>query len=545
MTAVTTFESLYHKSPLDTLVRQSSRAPQADTQDKLQPASESTVTRHGRLQDMRHNPTSPLLHTTFRTSTSTGTSSFMDMRYDETTTSIQNGQRPNSSWSGDDASVYSRMSGSSTIRGDDRQSWASHGSDATVQMDASTQPARGTWRSSSNEVDPFSFRQYESPVRDIPMVVVSSPTASVANSSFHDSPDSNRSIAPRPSVTQYSISNFSRPLRYAPVQDAQRKQDALERNRTPQQPDSQQHLHQEFSPQNDQGSVHSYHWQQDNHYNASSHSVSPPMISDPPGSYMSNPGNFRSPADKPQPTASSPVPSGIARSTSPIAFPDPLSQPIRLPNSPPSPRPMSRASLYSAYSFYQLDDGSRTPSPSSPNYHGLDSSDRNFVSTSSTKPLSDPHSRSRASPSPVQSSPVQSSPSVPTPDEFLFLGIQHHEANRLAESAVCFERAATIDGGCGTGMLMWGLSLRHAWGTPKDEKAAFRWLRRAAEAAVGDLEAARNGQDQKAVKVRCLVTLSLTVDADDVCRRNWFWPFMRWDSVSSMGGVWGKIRRWL
>ncbi|KAI0027415.1 hypothetical protein K488DRAFT_81125 [Vararia minispora EC-137] len=38
---------------------------------------------------------------------------------------------------------------------------------------------------------------------------------------------------------------------------------------------------------------------------------------------------------------------------------------------------------------------------------------------------------------------------------------------------------------------MWGLTLRHGWGCPKNEKQGFSWLRRAAQAAVGDLEKAR------------------------------------------------------
>ncbi|KIM34565.1 hypothetical protein M408DRAFT_33796, partial [Serendipita vermifera MAFF 305830] len=44
------------------------------------------------------------------------------------------------------------------------------------------------------------------------------------------------------------------------------------------------------------------------------------------------------------------------------------------------------------------------------------------------------------------------------------------------------------NGGCGVGMFMWGLSLRHAWGVERDERAAFWWLRRAAECAVADME---------------------------------------------------------
>jgi TPR repeat protein len=75
-----------------------------------------------------------------------------------------------------------------------------------------------------------------------------------------------------------------------------------------------------------------------------------------------------------------------------------------------------------------------------------------------------------------------------SPQECLLLGISHHEADRLEESAYWFEKAANENGGCGVGMFMWGLSLRHAWGVERDERAAFWWLRRAAECAVQDME---------------------------------------------------------
>jgi TPR repeat protein len=42
-------------------------------------------------------------------------------------------------------------------------------------------------------------------------------------------------------------------------------------------------------------------------------------------------------------------------------------------------------------------------------------------------------------------------------------------------------------------MLMWGLALRHGWGCEKNEKFAFKWLTRAAESAVENLENARAG----------------------------------------------------
>ncbi|EJD50075.1 HCP-like protein [Auricularia subglabra TFB-10046 SS5] len=81
--------------------------------------------------------------------------------------------------------------------------------------------------------------------------------------------------------------------------------------------------------------------------------------------------------------------------------------------------------------------------------------------------------------------------------EYLTLGIGAHEALKLAESAYCFEQAATFRGGCAVGMLMWGLALRHAWGVRKDEKEGFKWLRRAAGRAVEGLEMAYSGKDSK------------------------------------------------
>ena len=70
-------------------------------------------------------------------------------------------------------------------------------------------------------------------------------------------------------------------------------------------------------------------------------------------------------------------------------------------------------------------------------------------------------------------------------------------------------------------MLMYGLTLRHGWGCPQDEKAGFAWLRRAAEAAVGDLERFRRdmpgptsggaggkgGKNDEAVKVELILAI--------------------------------------
>ena len=93
-------------------------------------------------------------------------------------------------------------------------------------------------------------------------------------------------------------------------------------------------------------------------------------------------------------------------------------------------------------------------------------------------------------------------PSHLTAHDYLLLGIEHHEANRLKESASCFEMSAKEQGGCGVGMVMWGLTLRHGWGCPKNEKQGFKWLQKAAQSAVNDLEKSQGGIDSRAVRVR-------------------------------------------
>jgi len=141
-----------------------------------------------------------------------------------------------------------------------------------------------------------------------------------------------------------------------------------------------------------------------------------------------------------------------------------------LPRGPPT-APLSPTSLYSRYSYYAYPLDS--PSPTSPSSISPKASD----TVTSTLVPDDRSSHTKS----------QSQAAI----EYLQLGIQHHEANRLKESAECFERSAKEGGGCGVGKLMWGLTLRHGWGCPKNEKSAFSWLSRAAESAVSDLEKAR------------------------------------------------------
>lgn len=223
--------------------------------------------------------------------------------------------------------------------------------------------------------------------------------------------------------------------------------------------------------------------------------------STPSSSYYAqhiNPGSGRS-----TPSHSSLSPPGNSLPVSREMSPSPLSQTLRsrspqpmapsslrtsqshpeiaLPRRPPSLRPDSPASLYSdAYSFYQLDSAS--PSPNGSKFK-FDSPGRG-----SGSPTSQTNSNTPPPPMVVVDPPDEAKSKA---DHYLQLGIKHHEANRLQESAICFEKSAKEGGGCGVGMLMWGLTLRHGWGCKKDEKGGFVWVRRAAEGAVADLERAR------------------------------------------------------
>ncbi|KAI6133893.1 hypothetical protein EV401DRAFT_1585708 [Pisolithus croceorrhizus] len=132
--------------------------------------------------------------------------------------------------------------------------------------------------------------------------------------------------------------------------------------------------------------------------------------------------------------------------------------------------------------------------------------------SSSTVPT--PITTHSPSPNPPNSKPNLRSDNAPstqsqTPFDYLQLGIQYHESNRLKDSAWYFEKSATEQGGCGVGMLMWGLALRHGWGCKKDEKCGFKWLAKAAESAVADLERARQGRgfDAKAVKEELVIAI--------------------------------------
>ncbi|KAG8943894.1 hypothetical protein FRC04_002435 [Tulasnella sp. 424] len=189
-------------------------------------------------------------------------------------------------------------------------------------------------------------------------------------------------------------------------------------------------------------------------------------------------------------------------------------------------------SVYSNYSYYDPEQvrGSApaSPAPGALSHPAAANANKGSSPLSKGGPAATPRSKSKhAGPDGTSSEPR-------TAEDYLQLGIQHHLDGDLVESAYCFEISAkgigalrrangqsiprssqsTSDhshghpgqnndpkyavggeeGGCVVGMLMWGLALRSGWGLEKDEKRGFKWLRRAAEHAVEDLELAKSGK---------------------------------------------------
>ncbi|GAA5961897.1 hypothetical protein JCM21900_006361 [Sporobolomyces salmonicolor] len=145
-------------------------------------------------------------------------------------------------------------------------------------------------------------------------------------------------------------------------------------------------------------------------------------------------------------------------------------------------------SLYSEYSFYSLPD---SPAPShavkfAPSPTGAEGG----VSRQSTLQKAKQDFAARGKGRNVMRTPsgkeVRGEPV--SPDDFLQLGIDHHEAGDLPRAAWCFEQSAKRDGGCAAGMLMYGLTLRHGWGCQVNASLGFRYLQSCAESIVEDLD---------------------------------------------------------
>jgi len=418
---------------------------------------------------------------------------------------------------------------------------------------------RETWRSSSasGAADPFSFRHFETPQMNPPRVVVSSAQASQGDYVYAPT----NSLAPTAPAGRFPSKvplqyNFSRPIRKESLGQSmegspRRDNSGMEMYSIPSDDYSNMAIPRNL-PKTTPNPMYG-----DENFLQPSPSASPhasPYMS-ASGSQMM--GSFSSPARSPSPIS---LNSGTARdlfyqrqyqqqqeqqfsppnsptngetqmqasqsnvtrySEGGTTHPPAPREFIALPSSPLPIRPGSTNSLYSRYSFYSAGDlpsGSSTPQPGAhfDNFPqtGDSSSTRTPTPTQSQQQqqlaTSDSNPNGSAQSLNAHSraqQPTENLDNPQTPHEFLALGILHHEANRLQESAYCFERAATENGGCGVGMLMWGLSLRHAWGTEKDERAAFGWLRKAADAAVSDLEHATEKGERNAVKSELVLAI--------------------------------------
>ncbi|THH11340.1 hypothetical protein EW146_g8081 [Bondarzewia mesenterica] len=571
--ALRPIQQLQYSSPLDTLVhRTSSRRTKNPTAARshsalgepshTQPAApEQYSSSHGYAsqnitpprQRLGRPPSSPLLHTQFRSSTATASTATLDMlsKFD---TSV--GDEGQDVFYNDEESLYSSATVSSrygsgmqqtppespdyhsrsnggtssprraALQGEHAEDELFMGipsiySDYRASIDTarptdlyqelhqdytSDRPRRS---SDSQHIDPFAFQFQDDNSKAVPTVVISSADSNDARSlaASYVSPAPSPSRAGRTPSALPSGVNYSRPVR-PPSEEGKRK--VLERNahraRTPQ-----------ASPLSGSGSQTFQSMQSARPvepHNGSARRHPPSPLSGQPSSPYAVPqtdGASTKPSLGSQPSGTQMLPSHVISASrspstrlsphspapltplSPASVDSSQAQIIILPQEPPPISSSPIGSLYSAYSFYQLESPASSPTSDSLRVPG----------TSMTPPA---QSQSKPpSPSPHASKPNTTDPR--TPEDYLQLGIRHHEANRLAESAACFEQSAKLDGGTGVGMLMWGLTLRHGWGCPKNEKQGFAWLRRAAESAVEDLEHARQGMDTTAIRSELVLAI--------------------------------------
>ncbi|TFK38614.1 hypothetical protein BDQ12DRAFT_650858 [Crucibulum laeve] len=544
--------TLQHSSPLDTLVRRTSsrraRAP-AESSRYLPGTPETPVIRYdNEAQSWQNNsdaqyayatnsyapiptpprqnqpqyqhltPASPLLHSRF-TRDSTATASTDNNSYlDNSRASLdsRNYQDPELQYRYYDTdSIYSDATTSPALR----DSWRSTGTARPPNL-TNDPPVHSSLDDGHAPMGIPYPPSPSSPHSPVPTVVVSSPSAEGQSIDY-----TNR--AGRAPIIRSITSNFSRPVRApssGPIEAQQRppppsdleeqKRRVLERNATrrgasPNPSSTYQSLPNSPLIRNQ----------------VSAPNLRGGLPSSPLSTQNSNSSNLSIRSQDPRSLARSasalgPAPSSQSRSLSPNPNSDyfqaqhtstprnlaPSMVPNQSPNlsslNQPPPRNSSPVSLYSNYSYYPYD--SNTPSPTT----------TSFVNPQNLSP--NPNSQPKSNVAPSSRPITPQGPSIPlteatasTPQDYLQLGIQHHEANRLTESAKYFEKSAKENGGCGVGMLMYGLTLRHGWGCEKNEKTGFKWLQKAAEHAVEDLESARGGGgvDPKAVQSELVLAI--------------------------------------
>ncbi|KAF8876488.1 hypothetical protein BD779DRAFT_1475627 [Infundibulicybe gibba] len=514
--------SFQHSSPLDTLIRRTSSRRKPRTPVTPSPHDQVPHTLDGPRRtppraerpyesesDQLH-PSSPLLHSRFaRDSVATASSKDNNSYLDTTRASIdsRNVYQEIGYNYYDDESIYSDNTDLPALR----DSWQSGNTVNAVYPHhiGNLGNTQDPLNNSPNVVGPLNVQKVSSPMSSSRLAIVPAVPTVVVSSHDADEPPYRAGRAP---IVKPVTSNFSRPVRAQPDLTTppnleEQKRRVLERNahRTPS-PNSQDRLPYQSKRPNAQLS-HSPPHQQDRAGNARVLQPSQPAR----GPVLPrNPSPSPSPSQQGQssvipstrslgPSTNSPSYASLSTSPQSSMFSNRMldgsqtSNTITLPNRPPSMSSGSPVSLYSNYSYYPLD----TPT------------DGEFRPQQTPREAPRSHQQSpqpRRSPSPRS---IAEASAPETPQAFLQLGITHHEANRLKESAICFEKSATNNGGCGVGMLMWGLAQRHGWGCEKNEKSGFKWLRRAAESAVDDLEHARGakGVDSKAVQKELVLAI--------------------------------------
>ncbi|TFK47923.1 HCP-like protein [Heliocybe sulcata] len=454
-------EKSYHlpaSSPLETLVRRTSsrkavRAPEVavytpphDSQD-LSVYSDAGSLQATPTRQARRPPSSPLLHTQFRSSTATE-ASYFNNQYAHSDYDPSGTRHPSYN---DGASVYSKVTfprNSARDTYDPYHVYEEYGMDDQEEQQQTEQHA-------TYQPD------------ELPAVVVSTPPAD-----YHHSHNTSVTSLSGRVPSKMPATNFSRPVR--PSMESLRSSDSklqvLQRNANRSKSTTAAPQVGMLTP-------------------ASNSSYgTPPSALDRSRST----GDIRSAAHPFSPY----TPSTLSASTA--ASPQTLSPPgtatangFTSPNDPSSRRgDQSPVSLYSSYSYYPYEG--QVASPTTPK----------TPEVTVTPPQSSPSS----TPQPMAPPSDNAKPVPGSPQYYLLEGIEHHENNRLTESAQCFERSAKESGGCGAGMLMWGLSLRHGWGCEKNEKSGFGWLRKAAELALDDLQVVK-GDARNVVKSELVVAI--------------------------------------
>jgi hypothetical protein len=479
-------------SPLDTLARRtSSRRRPNPVQTPLSQAGSGEDTQYAHVpvldappkRPLGPAPQSPLLHTRFRTSTATQSSLNTSNELYGPPMASESEDFPHD----DDVSIYSTGTSfgptpgrlSNSVRPPARLEQISELSGAVQDRSTpSPQPRGGASgvkdgrRPKNGRLDPDNMYQGLRSNESVPLptvVVSSEEPEGVVNEpgqglgSVLSTPIAGpHSVGHRPSGgNQRSYLNFSRPMRAGGASEDTKRQ-VLARNafrRSAFTPPSAQ------SPQPSPGTPPPPLSRQISPSKEGQHVPETPLNSSM--SSNTHPSSLI-------PTRSAPKPP-IAVSTQITPL---LHEPPRVSSSP--------TSLYSKFSYYELDSPASSPT-----------SDSLQVPASPHTPTPPQRAASPLTPDRARRDNYQQ-PELA--DQLLQEGIRHHEANRLREAAIAFERSARTPGGSGVGMLMWGLTLRHGWGCAKDESLGFSWLRRAAEAAVGDLERARAGLDLSAVR---------------------------------------------